>query len=286
MIDKKMTKPSILIGAAFAVGGANTGTRRAPYFLQQHLKASSRPQWRTIIWQNPSYLKNYAMSWQIIQHSCLKLSRHVKATKTHFLPFIIGGDHSCAIGTWQGIAQPNKKIGMLWIDAHFDSHTPCTSHSQRTHGMPLAILLGHGDTGLLQHKQAVIDAKYTIVFGVRSFEPEELTLLQQLNVRYYTMLEIKQRGLNVCFNEAWRKVLACKNGFGLSLDLDGIDPMFAPAVSVKEQHGLSWPHLLKSLQQQKTTPKLKAIEVVEFNPYLDRQKRTLNVIKQLFRAYR
>ena len=286
MIDKKMTKPSILIGAAFAVGGANTGTRRAPYFLQQHLNASSRPQWRTIIWQNPSYLKNYAMSWQIIQHSCLKLSRHVKATKTHFLPFIIGGDHSCAIGTWQGIAKPNKKIGMLWIDAHFDSHTPCTSHSQRTHGMPLAILLGHGDTGLLQHKQAVIDAKYTIVFGVRSFEPEELTLLQQLNVRYYTMLEIKQRGLNVCFNEAWRKVLACKNGFGLSLDLDGIDPMFAPAVSVKEQHGLSWPHLLKSLQQQKTTPKLKAIEVVEFNPYLDRQKRTLNVIKQLFRAYR
>ena len=281
-----MTKPSILIGAAFAVGGANTGTRRAPYFLQQHLNASSRPQWRTIIWQNPSYLKNYAMSWQIIQHSCLKLSRHVKATKTHFLPFIIGGDHSCAIGTWQGIAKPNKKIGMLWIDAHFDSHTPCTSHSQRTHGMPLAILLGHGDTGLLQHKQAVIDAKYTIVFGVRSFEPEELTLLQQLNVRYYTMLEIKQRGLNVCFNEAWRKVLACKNGFGLSLDLDGIDPMFAPAVSVKEQHGLSWPHLLKSLQQQKTTPKLKAIEVVEFNPYLDRQKRTLNVIKQLFRAYR
>lgn len=286
MIDKKMTKPSILIGAAFAVGGANTGTRRAPYFLQQHLNASSRPQWRTIIWQNPSYLKNYAMSWQIIQHSCLKLSRHVKACKIHFLPFVVGGDHSCAIGTWQGITNPNKKIGMLWIDAHFDSHTPCTSHSQRTHGMPLAILLGHGDTGLLQHKQAVIDAKYTIVFGVRSFEPEELTLLQQLNVRYYTMLEIKQRGLNVCFNEAWRKVLACKNGFGLSLDLDGIDPMFAPAVSVKEQHGLSWPHLLKSLQQQKTTPKLKAIEVVEFNPYLDRQKRTLNVIKQLFRAYR
>ena len=71
MIDKKMTKPSILIGAAFAVGGANTGTRRAPYFLQQHLKASSRPQWRTIIWQNPSYFKK--LCYELADYSTLLL---------------------------------------------------------------------------------------------------------------------------------------------------------------------------------------------------------------------
>lgn len=281
-----MTKPYILIGAAFAAGGANTGTRRAPYFLQHHIKAPKRQKWRTTVWQHPANLKNYAMGWQIIQQSCLELSRQVNAVKTHFLPIIVGGDHSCAIGTWQGMTSPHKKIGMLWIDAHFDSHTPYTSRSQRAHGMPLAVLLGHGDSRLLQHKKAVIDAKHTVVFGVRSFEPEELTLLKHLNVRYYTTHEIKKRGLRVCFNEAWRTVLACNNGFGLSLDLDSIDPMFAPAVSVKEKNGLFWPHLLNSLQQQKITPKLKAIEVVEFNPYLDRQKRTLNIIKQLFRAYR
>lgn len=280
-----MTKPRILIGAAFALGGAKIGTQRAPYFLKQHLSKKQSITWRTIVWQKPPYLKKYIAGVTILQQSCLQLSRQIKACKTAFFPIIIGGDHSCAIGTWQGMATAHKKIALLWIDAHFDSHTPQTSQSQRAHGMPLAVLLGHGDKRLLQYNDAVINAKHTVIFGARSFEAEELDLLKKLKVRYYTMTEIKQRGFYVCFNEAWHRVSACKNGFGLSIDLDGIDPSFAPAVSVKEPNGLYWPHLLRALQQHKRMSKLKAVEVVEFNPYLDRQKRTLNITKQLIKAY-
>ena len=64
---------------------------------------------------------------------------------------LIGGDHSAAAGYWSGIAQahqPRGDIGLVWIDAHMDSHTPFTSPNGYVHGMPLAALLGHGDPGL------------------------------------------------------------------------------------------------------------------------------------------
>ena len=96
------------------------------------------------------------------------------------------------------------------------------------------------------------------------------------------MLEIKQRGLNICLREAWHYVAACPQGFGVSLDLDGIDPSFAPAVSVPEPNGLYFPTLLKTL---KLLPKrkLKAIEIVEFNPYCKGNRRTLAVLSALIR---
>jgi len=277
-----MRKPRILIGAAFAIGGASVGNRRAPFFLRSHYLAKIK--WRTIVWQAALGIKPYPDSLNTLHQDCLKLSHHLQKTQPHFLPIIIGGDHSCAIGTWQGLATPSKKIALLWIDAHFDSHTPDTSASQRLHGMPLAVLLGQGDKCLLWHKAGVIETQHSVVFGVRSFEAGEAELLQQLGVRYYTMNEIKQRGFYPCFNEAWRTVSSCQSGFGLSIDLDAIDPVFAPAVSVKEPHGLNWPRLLKALSR-KNLHQLKAVELVEFNPYAERQGRTLKLIKQLLRTY-
>ena len=68
-------------------------------------------------------------------------------------PLIIGGDHSCAIGTWSGIARSlnetgQESIGLVWVDAHLDSHTFETSSSWAIHGMPLACLLGKGQKSL------------------------------------------------------------------------------------------------------------------------------------------
>lgn len=171
-------------------------------------------------------------------------------------------------------------MGLLWIDAHFDSHTPKTSQSQRIHGMPLAVLLGEGDALLLLQNRAVVKPQYTVVFGVHSFEAGEPELLTRHGVRYYTMTEIHQRGLTVCLNEAWRIVASCPHGFGVSIDLDALDPTFAPAVSVSEKHGLFLPLLVKALAKQ-NKQRLKAIELVEFNPYREHNKRTLRALTTL-----
>lgn len=278
-----MTKPVMLIGAAFAVGGAHIGTRHAANVIKQHLLSGIK--WHGIVWQYPPHLKNYHTALPILKKSTRQLAHHIRRAKTNYFPIIMGGDHSCAIGTWQGMSKQRQKMGLLWIDAHFDSHTTDTSYTQRAHGMPLAMLLGYDKDKMIANNTAIIDYRYCVIFGARSFEAEEQRLLNKLNVRYYTMDEIKRRGFYRCFNEAWRTVAACQYGFGLSLDLDAIDPKFAPAVSVKEPKGLAWSFLLQALKQHRHAHKLQAFEVVEFNPYLDKQHRTLNILKQTIRVY-
>ncbi len=274
-------KPIAFVGAAFSIGGADTGSRLGCTFYRHNGQKKLKPaNWHRTIWQESNHLQSYPQCIAAIRQSCQQLAHHVSHIRKGYFPVVIGGDHSCAIGTWSGMTQGKPPIGLLWIDAHFDSHTPTTTHSKRVHGMPLAILLGHGDKQLMLQQRAVIDRRYTVVFGVRSFEEGELVLMQQLKIRYYTMVEIKQRGINVCLREAWHYVAACPQGFGVSLDLDGIDPSFAPAVSVPEPNGLFFPTLLKTL---KLLPKrkLQALEIVEFNPYCQGNRRTLAVLSKL-----
>ncbi|EKD92270.1 MAG: hypothetical protein ACD_29C00093G0001, partial [uncultured bacterium] len=90
----------------------------------------------------------------------------------------LGGDHSCAIGTWSGAAtavQNQGELGLIWIDAHMDAHTVKTSFTQNIHGMPIACLLGHGEKALTRilSSQPKIKPENLVLIGVRSFEPEE-----------------------------------------------------------------------------------------------------------------
>jgi len=274
-------KKIAVIGAAFSVGGAQTGSRRGAIFYRQHLlKKQPSWLWKGIIWQNTNSLQTYPNGIASIRESCQKLAHQVKLRRSGYFPVVIGGDHSCAIGTWSGMTDGKRPIGLLWIDAHFDSHTPITSQSKRIHGMPLAVLLGQGDRQLMLQARAVVNPQYTVVFGVHSFEQGEPELMAQLGVRYYTTTEIEKRGLRVCLQEAWRRVAVCPHGFGVSLDLDALDPSFAPAVSVPEFNGLCLPILVKTLQH---LPKrgLKAVEIVEFNPYRERDKRTVQAMTTL-----
>ncbi|MDQ3261644.1 MAG: arginase family protein, partial [Pseudomonadota bacterium] len=136
-------------------------------------------------------------------------------------PIVLGGDHSCAIGSWRGVAETlgGKPLGLIWIDAHLDSHTPETSHSGALHGMPLACLLGVGPEQLTNSTQ-VLQPQHVAVIGVRSFEPEEHALIMGLGVRVFFMDEITRRGLNDVMQEALTIVQSGTAGFGISLDLD------------------------------------------------------------------
>ena len=274
-----MRKSCLIIGAAYSIGGAHIGNRRAPFFFRYHAKLPI--QWHKIYWQDSTTLQAYPNLLSSIQCTNRQLIHKICQIRSHFTPIIFGGDHSCGIATWQAVSQ--KPIGLLWIDAHFDSHTPETSISKRLHGMPLAILLKHSLSPLYERKDAALLAKYTVIFGVHDFELAEIKLLTQLGVRYYLMSEIKLRGFYRCFNEAWKTVSSAPNGFGISLDLDSIDPSQMPAVSVKSKYGLSFRHLLLAFKQQKKY-RLKAIEIAEFNPYRQFHGNNLQRIAQLILA--
>ncbi|MGC1854751.1 MAG: arginase [Candidatus Aquirickettsiella sp.] len=200
---------------------------------------------------------------------------------------VLGGDHSSAIGTWSGVAaalaQQNGELGLIWIDAHMDSHTFETTATGNIHGMPLAALLGYGDT-LLTHlslPHTKIDSKRLVLIGVRSFESEEEELLQNLGVRIYNMEAIKKRGLDTVFSEAIAYVKETSVRFGVSLDLDGIDPFDAPGVGVPEPNGILGENLCQVLTQLRQETSLIGVEVVEYNPYHDKDHKTERLVKEI-----
>ena len=201
-------------------------------------------------------------------------------------PVVIGGDHSVAIGTWSGVARVlGEPLGLLWIDAHLDSHTPETSYSGAIHGMPLACLLGRGDKRLLNLGLTgpQVSAAHTVVLGARSYEPEEFELLQRLGVRIIGDEEIQQRGFATCLDEALAIVAGAPAGFGVTLDLDAINPQLAPGVGSPEPDGLITYDVLTAMHWLAGQPGLKALEIAEYNPDRDRHGATAGLMAGLIR---
>jgi arginase len=223
-----------------------------------------------------------------IAELCRNLADEVAVTmRADEFPVVIGGDHSIAIGTWSGVARVlDEPFGLLWIDAHLDSHTPETSYSGAIHGMPLACLLGRGDKRLLNIGLigSQISAAHSVVLGPRSYEPEEMDFLRSMGVRIIDSEEIMARGFSVCLDEAMAIVSRAPGGFGLTLDLDAIDPMLAPGVGSPEPEGLWDGDVLVGLRRLATTPGWRGLEIVEYNPDRDTQGTTARLISDLIAA--
>jgi arginase len=283
----------VVLGAAFAAGGADPGCRHGPAaFHRQEFrrwrKALRQPaRWAGSVVQQPARLQRWPQGVAAVAAGNRRLMCRVRRIRGGGrIPFVLGGDHSCAIGTWSGIAAGRGPLGLLWIDAHLDAHTPETSETRRIHGMPLAALLGEGDPRLLAlpDGRAAVDPRYCAVVGVRSFEAGEPVRLRRLGVRYYTRLDIRRRGLGNVLAEAWRHVAAAPGGFGVSVDLDVLDPLLAPGVSVPERRGLDPRRLSLLLRQQPGKQRLRGLEVVELNPQRDRGRRTRRLLPALMSA--
>lgn len=202
-------------------------------------------------------------------------------------PFVLlGGDHSSGIGTWSGCAKGLQgPLGLIWSDAHLDAHTFDTTPSQNIHGMPVAALLGHGDPSLVNIAQQSpsIQPENLCFIGVRDYEDGELKLLQDLGVRMITGQEVTSRGLSDCLDEALHIANEGTAGFGLSIDLDGFDPSFAPAVGTPVEHGLN-PKEMCDYFSQKNLDTLIGVEIVEYNPHFDESLKTAKLIPNLLNA--
>jgi len=226
--------------------------------------------------------------YNVISTYCQNLSDlSASAVKNHHFFAVYGGDHSCAIGTWSGVSLALGEVpfGLIWIDAHLDSHTPDSSHSGAIHGMPLAILLGLGDERLtsIGGQQAKLKPEHVCVVGARSYEAEEQALLSSLGVRIFYEKEIETKGLEQVLIEAKSLVSRAPGGYGLSIDLDAIDPRDAPGVGSPEPSGLSGALLCQCFFQQhfKDDNDLLGLEIVELNPALDKAKKTSNLASEL-----
>lgn len=204
------------------------------------------------------------------------------------IPLVIGGDHTSAIGTWSGVHRSvSDQLGLIWIDAHMDSHTPETSTSGAYHGMPLACLMGYGPSALtrIMSAQAKVLPTQLCLLGVRSFESGEAQLLKSLGVKIFAMPDIQRMGFNHCLAQALDYVGQSSRQIGLSVDLDALDPVDAPGVSCPVSHGIGAQDFLQALPLVAKQSNLAGVEVVEYNPHVDVAQRTgkllLAILKRL-----
>ena len=280
-----------LMAYASGEGGVQSGCASGPFVIQQSLFLRSLIEhgvaldW-TIV-QNDSFLT--LRKEDIIQKMCQQLAEAVSNSikKKQFF-VVLGGDHSSAIGTWSGVydaIHPSEELGLIWLDAHMDSHTPETTLSGRIHGMPLAALLGYGYPALtsILHDAPKIKPENLCLIGVRSFEQGEEALLKRLNVRIYFIEEVKQRGFKNVLQEALSIVSQNTSRYGLSLDLDVLDPQDVPGVDVKEPDGIAASDLLATIPTLFSDPRLIGLEIAEFNPSQDRKQCTEKLIVDLLK---
>ncbi|MBI2790596.1 MAG: arginase [Gammaproteobacteria bacterium] len=294
------TKPLELIGAGQGWGAKYHEAQMGPQvlkdigLLQNVQKIAPNTTWRSLLFPSQPYTAGKNLSYEQrltqIENFSQKLANEVIASQHAHFPIIVGGDHTIAIGTWSAMttalnAQGN--FGLIWVDAHMDSHTPQTSHTKNIHGMPLAVLMGYGEKSLVDMVEVgpKLDPAHIVLIGVRSFEPEEAEFLKKLNVKIVFMDEVKSRGFASVFQEAVSKVSTNTKGFGISIDIDAFDPTIAPGTGAQEKNGILDVVAVKtSLKSISQNPKCKALEIVEFDPTRDIQHRTAYLVQDLISA--
>jgi arginase len=191
-------------------------------------------------------------------------------------PLVLGGDHSLSIGSVRGAAR-DRRIGLIWIDAHGDFNTAETTPSGNIHGMSLAVLAGRGDASLVrlcEEDVPVVDPGRVAVIGARDLDPGEKDNLQAAGVMVMGMEQIDRYGMGVVLERAVGHVSREVDGIYLSLDLDSLDPQHAPGVGTPVPAGLTQREAHLACEFIGGTGNLIGMDLVEVNPILDVQNRT------------
>lgn len=206
----------------------------------------------------------------------------------HFDPkdkylFLIG-DHSGAMATWSSLSNNLKEdIGIIWVDAHLDLHTPSTTPSQNIHGMPLATLMGYGDKLLSDLIDNKIKPQNLVFIGTRDYEAEELELLNKLGIKIFYMDNICRNNINDVFKQAYDYLASRVNYIGVSLDIDSMEPSQMPATGCYNPGGLLLEDVITNIAHISKQDKFIALEITEFNPLLDVNRKTFNGIMELLK---
>jgi len=209
----------------------------------------------------------------VIETVCSDLARIVEdAVRAGGFPIVLGGDHSIAIGTLQGLRRGRGRApGLVWIDAHSDINTPDSSTSGNVHGMPLWFAISRG----------AADPSRTVQIGIRDLDPREKETLRTTGVRAFTMSDVDRMGMTRVMEEAIAIAGTGADKLHLSFDMDGIDPSEAPGTGTPVKGGLNYREAHLAMEMLAESGRLGSIEMVEINPILDTRNQTASLAVEL-----
>ncbi len=220
-----------------------------------------------------------------------KVSKAVADTmKNNFFPVIISGDHSIAGATIAGIkmSRPKSKLGVIWIDAHADLHTPYTTPSGNMHGMPLSISINEDNAESAVHE---LDAETTkqwnylknlgkiapkvlpediVYISLRDYEKEERFLIEKYGMKVITTKEVRNKGAENIVRAVTRYFSDCSDIY-ISLDVDSLDSSISKGTGTPVNNGLREREAEDLISKFMQIRKVCCFEIAEVNPTLDKE---------------
>jgi len=210
--------------------------------------------------------------------------------KNNFFPVVISGDHSNAGGTIAGIkmARPKSKLGVIWIDAHSDLHTPYTTPSGNMHGMPLSSAIAEDNIDCQVHELDEKTAKLweqlktigkiapkvlpeDIVFiSLRDYEKEEKFLIEKYGMKVITTGEVRRNGAENVSRKVLRYLSDCTDIY-VSFDVDSLDSSISKGTGTPVSNGLKEREAEDLISKFMQSRKICCFEITEVNPTLDKE---------------
>jgi len=217
-------------------------------------------------------------------------------------PFIISGDHSNAIGSIAAIKNfyPNKRLGVIWIDAHGDLHSPYTSPSGNVHGMPLAASLGDVYSSVKtneiddatqhfwkklthagdRHIHPKIFPEDVVMIDIRDLEEPEWMDIKDNKIKYYRPEDVKSKPIKEIAIETLSYLDHCDLLY-ISFDVDSMDPSVSEGTGTSTPDGMTLEKAKELLGILFKSPKLAAFEITEVNPLLDHKNEMANAVLKI-----
>ena len=220
-----------------------------------------------------------------------KTSKAVAETiKNNFFPIILSGDHSTSGATIAGIkmAKPKSKLGVIWIDAHADLHTPYTTPSGNMHGMPLSITIGEDNKDCAVHTLDDETKKYweqlknigkispkvlpedVVFISLRDFEKEERHIIEKHNIKVITTKEVRSKGPENIVRSVIRYLDDCTDIY-VSFDVDSLDSSISKGTGTPVSNGLKEREVEDLISKFMQNRKICCFEIAEVNPTLDKE---------------
>lgn len=232
----------------------------------------------------------FAKRIEHVYYQCTRVSNTVQETiNNDVFPLVLSGDHSSALGTISGVksALSDKRVGVVWIDAHADLHSPYTSPSGNVHGMPLAAAIADDNVACQANEVGEQTKKYwdamktigiadtkirpedIVFFGVRDTEEPEEKQIEKYGIKNYAVDEVRFRGLEACLNETIEKLNDCDVIY-VSFDVDSMDcDLVSYGTGTPVPKGFDQYEVIEIINKLLETQKVVCLEFVEVNPLLD-----------------
>lgn len=214
-----------------------------------------------------------------------RLIRHAEQAMARGVPIFLGGDHSLSLGSVAGVANyaasQNRPQFVLWLDAHSDFHTPETTTSGNLHGTPLGYVTGRPGFGGFPAITNPVPQQNICIMGLRSVDAQERAALEKTDIHRHDMRDIDENGIARPLAAFLERVKAANGMLHVSLDVDFLDPMIAPAVGTTVPGGATIREGHLAMEMLHDSGLMTSLDLVELNPFLDERGRTAHVMVDL-----